>query len=29
MAQLNMLGANVESDVEVGKAFDVDAFKKL
>jgi len=29
MAQLNILGANVESDVEVGKAFDVDAFKKL
>ncbi len=29
MAQLNKLGADVESDAEVGKAFDVDAFKKL
>jgi len=29
MAQLNKLGADVESDAEVGKAFNVDAFKKL
>jgi len=29
MAQLNKLGADVESDANVGKAFDVDAFKKL
>ena len=29
MAQLNKLGADVESDADVGKAFDVDAFKKL
>lgn len=29
MAQLNKLGADVESDAEVGKAFDVDTFKKL
>ena len=29
MAQLNKLGADVESDAEVGKAFDLDAFKKL
>jgi len=29
MTQLNKLGADVESDAEVGKAFDVDAFKKL
>ena len=29
MAQLNKLGADVESDAEVGKAFDVGAFKKL
>ena len=29
MAQLNKLGEDVESDAEVGKAFDVDAFKKL
>jgi serine O-acetyltransferase len=29
MAQLNKLGADVESDAEVGKAFDVNAFKKL
>jgi serine O-acetyltransferase len=29
MAQLNKLGADVDSDAEVGKAFDVDAFKKL
>lgn len=29
MAQLNKLGADVASDVEVGKAFDVDAFKEL
>jgi serine O-acetyltransferase len=29
MAQLNKLGADVESDAEVGKAFDVDSFKKL
>lgn len=29
MAHLNKLGADVESDAEVGKAFDVDAFKKL
>ncbi len=29
MAQLNKLGADVESDAEVGKAFDVDAFKEL
>ncbi len=29
MAQLSKLGADVESDAEVGKAFDVDAFKKL
>ena len=29
MAQLNKLGADVESDVDVGKAFDVDAWKKL
>jgi serine O-acetyltransferase len=29
MTQLNKLGADVDSDAEVGKAFDVDAFKKL
>lgn len=29
MQQLNKLGADVESDADVGKAFDVDAFKKL
>ena len=29
MAQLSKLGADVESDAEVGKAFNVDAFKKL
>lgn len=29
MTQLNKLGADVESDADVGKAFDVDAFKKL
>jgi serine O-acetyltransferase len=29
MEQLNKLGADVESDADVGKAFDVDAFKKL
>ena len=29
MTQLNKLGADIESDAEVGKAFDVDAFKKL
>lgn len=29
MMQLNKLGADVESDAEVGKAFDVDALKKL
>jgi serine O-acetyltransferase len=29
MHQLNKLGADVESDADVGKAFDVDAFKKL
>lgn len=29
MAQLNKLGADIQSDAEVGKAFDVDAFKKL
>jgi len=29
MTQLNKLGADVESDAEVGKAFDVEAFKKL
>lgn len=29
MQQLNKLGADVESDAEVGKAFDVDALKKL
>jgi serine O-acetyltransferase len=29
MQQLNKLGAEVESDADVGKAFDVDAFKKL
>lgn len=29
MAQLNKLGADVDSDAEVGNAFDVDAFKKL
>ena len=29
MAQLNKLGADVVSDADVGKAFDVDAFKKL
>lgn len=29
MTQFNKLGADVESDAEVGKAFDVDAFKKL
>ena len=29
MAQLNKLGADVESDADVGKAFDVYAFKKL
>lgn len=29
MQQLNKLGADVESDADVGKAFDVDALKKL
>ena len=29
MQQLNKLGADVESDADVGKAFDVDSFKKL
>ena len=29
MSQLNKLGADVEADAEVGKAFDVDAFNKL
>ena len=29
MAQLNKLGADVESDADIGKAFDVDAWKKL
>lgn len=29
MAQMNKLGADMDSDAEVGKAFDVDAFKKL
>jgi len=29
MTQLNKLGADVDSDAEVGKAFDVDAFNKL
>lgn len=29
MQQLNKLGVDVESDADVGKAFDVDAFKKL
>ena len=29
MAQLNKLGADVESDADVGKAFDVNAFKEL
>ena len=29
MTQLNKLGADVDSDADVGKAFDVDAFKKL
>jgi serine O-acetyltransferase len=29
MQQLNKLGADVESDADVGKAFDVNAFKKL
>ncbi len=29
MQQLNKLGADVDADAEVGKAFDVDTFKKL
>ena len=29
MTQMNKLGADMDSDAEVGKAFDVDAFKKL
>jgi len=29
MQQLNKLGADVDADAEVGKAFDVDTFKKI
>jgi serine O-acetyltransferase len=29
MQQLNKLGADVDADAEVGKAFDVDTFNKI